>query len=113
MVEPDSAFGTLKEWILKLPGVSTAPHRFGGTEFRVDGVEFMHSHGPSLLDIRLSKKDQVRALKDATALPHRYAPQAGWVSFRIAQNDDVERAKDLVNMAYLNAKRALVQRHSN
>lgn len=101
----------LRAWVLKLPAVTTAPHRFGGTEFQVDGVEFMHSHGPSLLDIHLSKDDQARALKDGTALPHRYAPQAGWVSFRIAEEGEVEAAKDLVDLAYQNAKRALSQRH--
>ncbi len=38
---------TLQEWILELPGVTQAPHRFGGTEFQVQGLEFMHSHGSS------------------------------------------------------------------
>ena len=61
-------------------------------------MEFMYSHGLSLLNIRLSKDNQARALMDSTVLPHRYAPQAGWVRFRIAKSDDVERVKDLVNM---------------
>ena len=53
----------------------------------------MHHHGPSFLDIRLSKSDQATALKDGTALPHRFAPQAGWVSFRIEKAEDLDAAK--------------------
>jgi luciferase-like monooxygenase len=55
-------FESLKSWILLLPGVTEAAHRFGGTEFQVEGFEFMHHHGPSVLDIRLSKKDQTTVL---------------------------------------------------
>ncbi len=113
MEQRDSLYGTLKTWIMQLPGVTTEPHRFGGTEFQVEGVEFMHSHGSSLLDIHLSKDDQAKALNEGTALPHRYAPQAGWVTFRIRDDRDIERAEYLVDMAYRNAKRALAQRHSN
>lgn len=106
MGDENVVFGTLKDWILELPGVTEAPHRFRGTEFQVEGLEFMHSHGPSFLDIRLSKDDQARALKDGTALPHRFAPQAGWVSFRIGNETDLEGAKKLVRLAYENAKRS-------
>ncbi len=46
----------LKNWILQLPEVVEAPHRFGGTQFQVNGLEFMHFHGDTFLDIRLSKE---------------------------------------------------------
>ncbi len=97
MADLDALSKMLKVWILELPGVIQSPHRFGGTEFQVDGLEFMHSHGPSFLDIRLSKEDQAKALKDRTALPHRFAPQAGYVSFRIEKADDIEDAKKLIS----------------
>ncbi len=57
MVDRNELFESLKAWILQLPGVTQAAHRFGGTEFQVEGLEFMHHHGPSFLDIRLSKSD--------------------------------------------------------
>ncbi len=107
MVDRDALFGTLKVWTLELPGVTEAPHRFGGTEFQVDRLEFMHSHGPSHLDIRLSKDDQARALKEGPALPHRFAPQAGWVSFRIERTEDLENAKKLIHLSYENARRSM------
>jgi Family of unknown function (DUF5519)/Arginase family len=94
----------LKDWILRLPEVTEAPHRFGGTEFQVSRLEFMHSHGPSFLDIRLSKQDQANALKNGGAIPHQFAPQAGWVSFRIEKAEDVEKAKRIISLAYEHAK---------
>ncbi len=113
-VDQNAPFMTLKTWLLQLPGVTEAPHRFGGTEFQVDGLEFIHSHGPSFLDIRLSKDSQAMVLKNGLALPHRSAFHAddGWVSFRIERVDDVERAKKLIGFAYENAKN-LMEAHTS
>ncbi|OLD03364.1 hypothetical protein AUG19_02930 [archaeon 13_1_20CM_2_54_9] len=98
---------SLQEWILGLPGVTQAPHRFGGTEFQVHGLEFMHSHGSSYLDIRLSLEDQARVLKEGRAEPHRFAPQGGWVTFRIRGDGDVEKAKEIIRLAYDNAEKKM------
>jgi luciferase-like monooxygenase len=102
-----STYKNLRAWILQLPGVSEAPHRFGGTEFQAEGVEFMHSHGPSWFDIRLSRGDQESILKAGEALPHRFAPQAGWVSFRIEKPEDLANARKIIQLAYENARRNL------
>ena len=91
---------SLEDWILQLPNVTKAPHRFGGTEYQVHGLEFMHSHGPSYLDIRLSKEDQGRVLREKKAEHHRFAPQAGWVTSRIRSDEDAENVKDLIQSAY-------------
>ena len=98
---------SIQEWLLQLPGVSQSPHRFGGTEYLVNGLEFMHSHGPTYLDIRLSMDDQRRVLETRRADPHRFAPGAGWVTFRIRSDGDVEAAKEFVMMAYKNAERTM------
>jgi hypothetical protein len=87
--------------------VTQEAHRFGGTEFQVEGLEFMHHHGPSFLDIRLSKNDQATTLKNGTALPHRFAPQAGWVSFRLEKAEDLDPAKKLIQLAYENARTSM------
>jgi len=107
MVDQNKLFEDLKIWILQLPGVTQATHRFGGTEFQVEGLEFMHHHGPSFLDIRLSKDDQATALKNGTALPHRFAPQTGWVSFRIEKREDLDPARKLIQLAYDNARTSM------
>jgi len=98
---------SLQEWLLQLPGVSQSPHRFGGTEYRVNGLEFMHSHGPAYLDIRLSMDDQKSVLETKRAEPHRFAPGAGWVTFRIRSDGDLEVARELVILAYNNAEKTM------
>src|SRR5437879_10538009 len=107
MVDRDALFENLRGWTLQLPGVIQEAHRFGGTEFQVEGLEFMHHHGPSFLDIRLSKGDQETELNNGTALPHRFAPQAGWVSFRIEKPEDLEGAKRLIRLAYETARTSM------
>jgi luciferase-like monooxygenase len=98
---------SLQDWILQLPNVTKASHRFGGTEFQVHGLEFMHTHGPSYLDIRLSKEEQKKMLEEGKTEPHRFAPQAGWVTFRIRSDSDAEIAKELIRLAYDNADKRM------
>ncbi len=103
-------FEALNEWILHHPGVAQAPHRFGGVEFDIDRFEFMHFHGQTHLDIRLSREDQSRMLKEGKAQRHLYAPQAGYVTFRIRSKEDVATAKELIELAYKNA-REIMEKH--
>jgi len=46
-------------------------------------------------------------LKEGKADPHRFAPQAGWVTFRIRSERDVEAAKELIRLAYDNAEKLM------
>ena len=103
---------SLESWILQHPNVTKTPHRFGGTEYQVQGLEFMHSHGPSYLDIRLSRVDQERVLREKKADRHRFAPQAGWVTFRIRSEEDLENAKELIQLAYDHADRSMTTHKS-
>ena len=107
MDDAKNTFEDLRAWILKLSEVSESPHRFGGTEFKVGGIEFMHSHGHSWLDIRLSKEDQTSVLETGEALRHRFAPQAGWVSFKLDKREDLVNARKIIQLAYENAKKNL------
>ncbi len=96
-------FDTLKAWIGNLSDVTSGPHRFGGIEFKVHGLEFMHFHGQAHLDIRLSKSDQTRVLAEGKAEKHLYAPQAGWVTFIIKSSEDVDKAKEIIQLAHNHA----------
>src|SRR5207249_10682249 len=97
---------SLMEWGRALTDDTQATHRIGATEFRVHGLEFMHSHGLSFLDVRLSPKEQARVLREDKAEHHRadVHHHEGWVSFRIEGKESVERARELVQLAYDNAK---------
>ena len=107
MGDQTSIYEILRAWILQLSGVREAPHRVGRVEFQVDGVDFMHFHGPSWLDIRLSIEDQASVLKTGQALPHRAQvhSEAGWVSLRIENSQDLGKAKRVIQLAYEKAKK--------
>jgi len=96
-----------RDWIENLPGVTQAPHRFGGVEFQVYGLEFMHFHGETYLDVHLSKEDQARILAESKADHHEFAPEAGWVTLRIRSDRDLENAREVVQLAYSRAKRIM------
>ena len=96
----------LKEWLSQLTDVVEAPHSFGGTEYQVHGRQFMHNHGPRYLDIHLSPEDQERVLREGKAEPHRFTPaRARWVTFRIRSDEDVDTAKELITLAYNDARK--------
>jgi hypothetical protein len=61
---------------------------------------FMHIHGHGRCDIRLSKGDQERVLAEGKARAHQWAPQAGYVTFIVNDNEDLERAMDLIRIAH-------------
>jgi len=105
-----SELQALRDWIEGLPGVTKAPHRFGGVEFQVHGLEFMHCHGESYLDIHLSKEDQARILGENKAERHRFAPEAGWVTVKIRSKNDIDNAKEVIRLAYSRAK-AIMETH--
>lgn len=44
-------------------------------------------------------------LKEGKAEPHFFAPQAGWVTFRVRSEKDLETAKELILLAHENAKK--------
>src|SRR5205809_7883745 len=107
MEDKSAPYEALKGWILRLPRVTEARHRLGGTEFQVNGAEFMHFHGLSWLDIRLSIEDQASVLKTGQALRHRAQvhSEAAWVSLRIENSQDLANAKKVIHLAYKNARK--------
>jgi hypothetical protein len=76
----------LRRRILNLPGV---------TERENAGI---HGHGHC--DIQLSKTDQERVLAEGKAFAHRWAPEAGYVTFVVNAETDLEPAMDLIRMSH-------------
>ncbi len=91
----------LRESILALPGV-TERQNAGIHEdaFFVGRTMFTHIHGFGQCDIRLPKVDQARALAEGKAHPHRWAPQAGYVTVSVREEKDVGPAMDLIRISY-------------
>src|SRR5262245_56027458 len=94
----------LRQGILALPGV-TERQNAGIHEdaFFVGRTMFMHIHGHGWCDIRLSKEDQQRVLAEGKARPHRWAPEAGYVTFVVEDEADLEPAMELIQMSHEHA----------
>jgi hypothetical protein len=87
---------TVSAW----PGVTTARHRFGGTEFRVGHRELGHLHGNRLADLPFPLLVRNELVDTGLAEPHHIYPESGWVSVRIGDDRDVARVIELFRMNY-------------
>ena len=68
--------------------------------FFVAGKMFMHIHGHGHCDIQLAKDDQERVLAEGKARPHRWAPEAGYVTVIVDREEDLAPAMDLIRMSH-------------
>src|ERR1041384_4701663 len=87
---------TLTSW----EGVSTAPHRFGGVEYRLGTRELGHIHGDHLVDIPFPKKVSDEIVNARLAQPHHILPETGWISFYLQENGDIGKVIDLLQRSY-------------
>src|ERR671915_425666 len=71
-------------------GVSSAPHRFGGVEFRLGKRELGHLHGSRLADLPFPRRVRDDLVSAGRAVPHHVMPESGWVSFWVGGANDVE-----------------------
>ncbi len=85
--------------VSRWPEVTTAPHRFGGLEFRVGRREIGHIHGDRLVDIPFPKRVRDEVLARGDAVAHHVLPDSGWVSVWVDRPEDVERALALLGAA--------------
>jgi predicted DNA-binding protein (MmcQ/YjbR family) len=90
----------IAETVARWEGTSLAPHRFGGTEFRVERREVGHVHGDSLVDIPFPKTIRNELVEKGEAEPHHILPESGWVSVYLRRPADVERAVRLLRRSY-------------
>jgi luciferase-like monooxygenase len=90
----------ITETLLLWEGVSTAPHRFGGVEYRLGTRELGHIHGDHLVDIPFPKKVRDEIVDEGLAEPHHILLETGWVSFYLRMDDDVQRAVALLRRSY-------------
>lgn len=70
-------------------GVTVAPHRFGGTEFRVGRRELGHLHRDRLADLPFPVRIREQLVAERKAQPHHILPDSGWVSYVIRDVSDV------------------------
>lgn len=91
----------LRQRILALAGVSERPNAgIHEDAFFIGRIMFMHIHGQGHCDIRLAREDQQRVLAKGQARPHRWAPEAGYVTFLVNAEEDLEPAMELIRMSH-------------
>ena len=61
---------------------------------------FIHIHGNSHCDIRLADTDQARVLAEGKARPHRWAPEKGYVTFVVRDENDLASAMELIRTSH-------------
>jgi len=88
-----------------------APHRFGGTAFRLGKREVGHIHGDRLVDIPFPKLVRDELVSNGEAEPHHILPKSGWVSLFVRTEADVERAIRLMRNSFDLAMARQNQRH--
>ena len=86
--------------VLTWPGVAAAPHRFGGVEFQLGRRELGHLHGDAVADVPFPRHIRDELIADGRAQVHHWLPDSGWVTLRMAGDEDAARAIALLRMSY-------------
>jgi hypothetical protein len=81
-------------------GVTMAPHRYGGIEFRFGRRELGHLHGGRLADLPFPVAVRNDLVASRRAEPHHILPNSGWVSVRIHSVADARTVIDLFRLNY-------------
>jgi hypothetical protein len=91
---------TISDIVTTWEGISTAPHRYGGSEYRIGKREIGHIHGDRLVDIPFPKRIRDEIVSEGDAQPHHILPHTGWVSVFLEQPSDIETAIRLLRRSY-------------
>ena len=91
---------TIRCEVLSWPGVTEAPHQFGGMEFRLGKRELGHLHGDYLADLPFPVRVREELVAAGRAMPYHILPLSGWVSYPIRNADAVPGALALFRLAY-------------
>ena len=86
--------------MIECDGVISGIHRFGGIEYKLGKREIGHIHGNHLVDIPFPKKIRNEIVEKGEAQPHHVLPESGWVSIYLHNENDVERAINLLSRSY-------------
>ena len=101
MKSPIELHHELRQRIISLPGVEERQNAgIHEDAFFVRGKMFMHIHAHGHCDIQLSKGDQEGVLAEGKARSHRWAPEAGYVTFVVNNDEDLDWAMDLIRISH-------------
>lgn len=103
----------LADEIASWPGVTALPHRFGGTEFQLNGHELGHLHGGRQADLPFPVRVRKELVAAGKAQLHHMLPDTGWVTFYIRGVEDIPAVLELFRLNYdrLSARQARQPEH--
>jgi hypothetical protein len=96
----DEIVGEVGAW----PGVTVAPHRFGGVEFRYGRRELGHLHGERVADIPFTRRVRDDLIAQGRVERHGRLPDSGWATRRIDGPQDVRDVVELLRAQYERAR---------
>jgi hypothetical protein len=97
--------------VLKWPGVTSEPGRFGATSFRYGKREIGHIHHDRVADLPVTSQMREDILARGRARPHR-AGVKGYISYPLEDQEDVSEALGILARNYDRAKAAAERRGS-
>jgi len=90
---------TIHERVMEWAGVTSEPHRFGGTAWYVGKREIGHIHGDALVDIAFPPEVRDEVVAAGRAEPHHIYPKIG-ISLYLNTPEDVDEAVALLRRSY-------------
>lgn len=87
---------TVGEW----EGVEPGPHRYGGTEFLLDGREIGHVHDFGLTDVPYVRPVGDAVVDAGLASRHHVLPDSGWATTFLEDEADRDRIRRLLDLSY-------------
>jgi hypothetical protein len=107
----DSNLLTIEREVLKWPGVTSEPGRFGATSFRYGKREIGHVHRDRIADLPVTREMREDILTRGRARPHR-AGVKGYISHPVEDQEDVSAVLEILGRNYDRAKAAAGRRAS-
>ena len=100
---------TIKREVLRWPGVTWAPGRFGAVAFRYGKREIGHVHRNRVADLPVTREMREGILTGGHARLHR-AGVEDYVSYPVQDQEDVSVALEILGWNYDRAKAAVERR---
>ena len=105
----DDQLSTIEQEVLRWPGVTSVPGRFGAVAFRYEKREIGHIHRDRIADLPVTKAMREDLLARGRAFPHR-AGVKGYLSYPIENREDVSAVIEILAANYDRAKAAAERR---
>lgn len=86
---------TVGDW----DGVEPGPHRYGGTEFLLDGREVGHVHEFGLVDVPFARPIGDAVVAAGLASRHHVLPDSGWATTFLEDEEDADRVCRLLDLS--------------